>query len=175
MENLQNILSHIWNVIVESNIFNFVIFVFAFGWIFKKINLKGIIDSLQIKIVEIIETAKKAKADAQKELSEAEKATANLESELKTIVQEAEKSAEVIGKKILEEAEKQVENISSNIQKVIGAEEKMLVSKLTHNTSKASVQIAKSNIEEALVQNPNLHQKFIDESIDSLDGLNFTS
>ncbi len=55
-------------------------------------------------------------------------------------------SAEVIGKKILSEAEKQLQNIEQNAKKVIEAEEKMIISTLTKETSKASVAAAKNHI-----------------------------
>lgn len=162
-------LFHIWQVIVESNIFNFVIFVLCFALIFKKINLKGIITALHKKIVDTVETAKITRETAHKELSLVEDSVANLGSEIEVIIKEAEKSAAVISNKIKDEAKKQLENIDANAAKVIDAEEKLLVANLTKNTSKASVQIAKVNIVNALEQAPDMHEKYINESIDELD------
>ena len=54
MINMESI-SNIWQIIVESNTFNFILFIMAFAWIFKKINLKGLIDSLQVKIIKILD------------------------------------------------------------------------------------------------------------------------
>lgn len=173
MENLLPTLSHIWNVFVKTNTFNFVIFVLIFAWLFKKINVKGAIDSLQTKIIEILEAAKKAKKEANRELKEANKAVGNLEEELKIIIQDASKSAEMIGEKLLLDAKKQALNIETNALKVIDAEEKRIIARLSSKTSKASVEVAKSNIQKALEQNPGLHEKYINESIDSLDSLNF--
>lgn len=172
MEN-SNIISHIWNIIVESNTFNFIIFIALFGLIFKKINIKGIIDSLHMKVVKILDDAKKEKEEAENKLLQAEKAIENLSEELGVIVEDAKKSAEVIGNKILTEAQKQIENIEANAVKVIDAEEKLLVSNLTKTTSKASVEMAKSHIEKVLEQTPSLHEKYINESIEELDRLNF--
>lgn len=172
MINLTTI-SHIWQIIVESNIFNFIIFVLAFAWIFKKINLKGIIHSLQEKIIKILDEVKKEKEEALDKLTQAEKAVENLDEELKVIVEDAQKSAEVISNKILTEAQKQVESIELNATKVIEAEEKLLISELAKNTSKASVEVAKSHIEKTLAEVPTLHEKYINESIDELDRLNF--
>lgn len=166
-------ISRIWNVIVESNTFNFILFVLIFAWIFKKINIKGIINSLQEKIVKIIEEVKKDKADAQNEFFQAEKAIEHLEEELQVIVGDAQKSAKVISNKILTEAKKQIEDIESNAKKIIDAEEKLLIAKLTKNTSHASVETAESHIKCVLEQTPTLHEKYIDESIDELDRLNF--
>lgn len=168
-----SIISKIWNIIVESNAFNFIFFALIFAWIFKKIDIKNIISSLQQKIIKMIDEVKKEHEEAQNELLNAEKAIENLGTELKSIVDDAHKSAEVIGEKILTEAKKQIESIESNAKKVIEAEEKLLISKLTKNTSQASVEAAKSHIKNVLGQAPTLHEKYINESIDELDRLNF--
>lgn len=162
----------IWNIIVESNTFNFILFVAIFAWIFKKIDIKRIIASLQKKIVKLIDEANANKSEAVIALKNAEKAVENLGEELKIIVGDAKKSAEVIGEKILTEAKNQIENIESNAKKVIDAEEKMLISKLTKSTSHASVKVAEEHIKEVLTQTPTLHEKYINESIDELDRLN---
>jgi len=173
MENIIHIVSHIWNVFVTSNAFNFAVFIAIFALIFKRFNLSAIIVAAQNKVADMIDDAKKARAAAKLELFEAEKSTANLYNELQSIIHDAEKSAKVIGEKIIEDAHKLVENIEQNTVKVIDAESKMLISKLTKTASKASVEVAKSHVAKALEQNPNLHDKYINESIDSLDKLNF--
>jgi len=166
-------ISKIWQEIMMSNTFNFVLFVLILAWIFKKIDVHSMIVALQQKIIKILDDVKKEKEVAQGKLSQAEKAVENLGDELKGIVEDAEKSAEVISKKILTEAQKQIESIESNATKVIEAEEKLLVSNLTKNTSKASVAAAKTHIEQTLGQTPSLHEKYINESIDELDRLSF--
>lgn len=166
-------ISEIWNIIVESNTFNFVLFVLILAWVAKKINVGQIISSLQAKIIKLIEDVKREHEIAKNELLNAQKAVENLPTELKEIIQDAEKSADVISKKIMTEAEKQLENINNNAQKVIDAEEKLLISTLTKNTSKASVEAATSHIQNTLTQTPSLHEKYINESIDELDRLNF--
>lgn len=172
MTNLSNI-SHIWQLIVESNTFNFIVFVLILAFIFKKIDVNSIITALQAKIIKILDEVKKEHEEAKSALLNAEKAVENLDSELNVIVEDAQKSATVIGEKILTEAKKQIESINSNAQKVIEAEEKLLISKLTKNTSKTSVEAAKAHIQNVLNETPTLHEKYINESIDELDRLNF--
>lgn len=166
-------IQQIWHIIVESNTFNFILFVAIFVWIFKKINIKVLIESLHARIVEAIETAKKTKEEAHANLKEVEKSVENLPQELEEIIKEAKTSAHVIGEKILDDAKKQVENIGANAKKIIDAEEKMIVSMLTQKVSKASVEAAKSHITNSLVNNLELHEKYINESIEELDRLNF--
>ena len=61
----------------------------------------------------------------------------------------------------------------STAAKIINAEEKMLISKLTRSAPVASVEVAKKHITKTLEHNPNLHEQYINQSIDSLDRLNF--
>ena len=166
-------ITRIWNLLVESNTFNFIIFVSLLAMLFHKINIKGIIGSIQEKVIKVIEEAKSTQKEAEDALLLAEKSIANLDNELKVIVSEAEKSAETIGKKILSEAEKQLENIDNNAKKVIEAEEKLIASTLRKNTSLASVEKAKAHIKNVLSEAPSLQEKYINESIDELDRLNF--
>lgn len=168
-----SIILKIWNIIVNSNTFNFIIFIALFALILKKINIKSIIGSIQEKVVKILDEAKRNKEEALNLLKNAEKAVENLPQELNAIVNDAQKSAEVISKKILSEAEKQIESIESNAKKVIEAEEKLLISNLTKNTSQASVESAKTHIKNTLSETPSLHEKYINESIEELDRLNF--
>lgn len=172
MFNLE-LISEIWNRIVESNTFNFIIFVAILAFIFKKIDVGSIITALQQKIIKIIETAKKERAEAEDELSKAEKSVENLGQELKVIMDDAQKSAETIEKKILVEAQSLIENIEANAKKIISAEEKLLVSNLTKSTAKISVEQAKNNIKGVLDSTPTLHEKYINQSIDELDRLKF--
>jgi F0F1-type ATP synthase membrane subunit b/b' len=170
--NLQTILN-IWDVIIKSNTFNFIIFVLILAWIMKKIDLGGIITILQQKIIKLIEDAKKEKENSLIKLSQAEESVKTLAEELNTIIEEAEKSAEVMSEKLLDEAKKQIEIIEFNAKKVIEAEEKFLKSTLAKNTSKASVDAAKSHIKNTLKETPSLHEKYINDSIEELDRLNF--
>lgn len=173
MENFQSTLIYAWNLIVESNLFNFIIFIILFALIFKKFDIKGLLESARQKVINFIELSKQEKEEALSKLTKAQSSIANLENELKVIIDDAGKSAEIIKEKILTEAQKQLESIESSAEKFILAEEKQLVAKLAKTTSKASVEVAKAHISNVLNETPTLHEKYINESIDELDRLNF--
>lgn len=164
-------IAKIWNVIVYSNTFNFIVFVAIIAWVLVKIDIKSAITALQQKIIKIINDVKKEHENALYALKNAEKAVEKLPEELEGIMQDAAKSAETISKKVLSEAEKQVKSIEANAKKVIDAEEKLLISKLTKSTSSLSVETAKNHIQNVLVETPTLHEKYINESIEELDRL----
>lgn len=168
-----SIIAHIWNVIVESNTFNFIIFAAIIVWVFKKINGKAMISSLQEKIAKLIEDVKNTKQDAETKLRNSQKAVEYLPHELEGMMRDAGKSAKALEEKILSETESQVQNIYKNAEKIVDAEEKMLISKLTKGTSLNSVKIAEDNVKNAFAQDKSLHEKYINESIDELDRLSF--
>lgn len=171
MGNLQQTILHIWNIFVTSNLFNFVIFIAIFAVIFKKIDFQGMLDGAKQKVIAFIDAAKKEKEEASQELEKAQNAVANLDSELNGIIEDAKKSAKVISEKIFNEAEAQIASIESNALKIIGAEEKLLIAKLSKTASKASIELAKAHIGKVLEETPSLYEKYIDESINELDRL----
>ena len=168
MENFANI----WNLIVHSNTFNFLIFVSILAYICKKIDVSAMIAGLQKKIKKMIEDSKEAKAKAESNLSDAEEKVKNVKEEVETILKDADTTATKLSEKIAEDTQKQIENIKQNAEKVVEAEEKVLYTKLVKKTSIASLKTAETYIKNTLQNNETLHDKYINESIDELDGLN---
>ena len=74
-----------------------------------------------------------------------------------------------IAKQISADTDEKVKLIEKNIERVIGAEEKTISAKMTEKTLNASVELAKRHIQGLLDGNPDLHNKFIDESIENVD------
>ena len=102
-------------------------------------------------------------------LYDAQKSIEHIEEEIKQRLDEASLRGEGIAKQIAANADEQVKLIEKNISRVINAEEKTLSAKITEKTLKASIELAKQHIKNTLVNNPELHNKFIDESIDNID------
>ena len=166
-------LIEIWNYAVEENLINFLIFLAIILWVFKKADITRMLSGVQDKIAKLINDAKKAKADAQENLELAQQAVENLPAEIDQIEKDAQTSAERISKKVLDEANMQVESIKNNADKVIAAEEKLITAQLTKSISKLSAQNARSKVKQELSNNAALHEKYINQSIDELDRLNF--
>ena len=83
-------------------------------------------------------------------------------------MKDAANRAEGIAKQISADTDEKVKLIEKNIERVIGAEEKTISAKMTEKTLNASVELAKRHIQGLLDGNPDLHNKFIDESIENL-------
>ena len=116
-----------WNVIVQSNTFNFLIFIGLFALLFKKINFGAMMDSLQAKVMVLIEDAKRAKDDSINELKKTQEVSSKVPMEVKNILDNAEVTADRLGKRILEDAEKQVNSIYKNKDGVVESEGQKII------------------------------------------------
>lgn len=164
-----NELLNFWNLIVESNTFNFVVLILIFAILFKKINLEVTIEKIRLEIVNTIDNAKKEQEDARNKLTGAQKAIEHIEDDIKGRLKEASQRADGISKQISENTDAQVKLIEKNIERVITAEEKTLSAQMSEKAIKSSVAIAQEQIKRMLEANPDLHNKYIDESIENLD------
>ena len=164
-----NELANFWNIIVKSNTFNFAVLLLIFAILFKKLNVSALVEKIKQEIINTINNAKAERENAKNKLYDAQKSIEHIEEEIKQRLDEASLRGEGIAKQIAANADEQVKLIEKNISRVINAEEKTLSAKITEKTLKASIELAKQHIKNTLVNNPELHNKFIDESIDNID------
>ena len=164
-----NELANFWNIIVKSNTFNFAVLLLIFAILFKKLNVSALVEQIKQDIINTINNAKAERENAKNKLYDAQKSIEHIEEEIKQRLDEASLRGEGIAKQIAANADEQVKLIEKNISRVINAEEKTLSAKITEKTLKASIELAKQHIKNTLVNNPELHNKFIDESIDNID------
>lgn len=159
------------NYILNTNVLNFIVLVLILAFCIVKFDLKGMLNAMQKKVADLIEEVKQNKLNSEKTLADAKSSVKNLASDIKTINTDADESAKAISEKIMKEAEVQVKNIENNADKVISAEEKQVVADLIKEVSAISIDKSKENIQNMLANNIELHEKYINESIDKLDGL----
>ena len=162
-------LLHIWDTIVKSNTFNFIVMLLLLGWIVKKINLTNTLNKFKSDIIKSIENSKQEKENGISALKDAEKSVENIEAEIAERLEIAKKQAENIEKDILNLADNKIKQIENSIFKVIENEEKRISTKLIYNTTQDAVKLAKEKISKLLEENPILHEKFINESLEELD------
>lgn len=162
----------IWNTfVVETNLFNFIIMVCILALVFWKMDLKSILASMQEKVAQTIDEVNQNKAKSEETLTEAKKAVQKLPEDIEKINSDAKESAEMISAKIIDDAKKQAEHISQNADKVISAEEKQIINNLIKQVSVTSVEKSRENAVNMLKDNIEMHEKYIRESIEKLDGL----
>lgn len=159
------------NYIARTNLFNFIIFFSIIVYLVRKIKVTEKLEAAKTSVAESIEESKTAKTDSEIHLNAIEESMAHLEEEIDSILKKSEDTAKLVGEKILEDAEKSVLAIKENTGKALDNSYKILKNELLRRASLASVEAAKSHILEELNRNPDLHNKLIDESINSLEGV----
>ena len=164
-----NELANFWNIIVESNTFNFAVLLLIFAILYKKLNISNTVEKIKQDVINTINNAKTEKENAKNKLMEAEKSIEHIDEEIKQKLSEASIKGDDIAKQILANTNEKVDLIEKNISRVISAEEKTLSAQMTQKTLDASIELAKQHIKSLLKDYMDLHNKFIDESIDSID------
>ena len=164
-----NELINLWNIILKSNTFNFIVLVVILAIVMQKLHISDALEKLKTEIVEKIEKSKKAKSDAIICLSDAKSKTENLDAEISEKISLANSQAHNVGEMIHETAQRKIKQITDNIEKVIKAEEKTIAIKLNDQTAQASIRLAEDIIRKQLQQDPSLHDRYINESLEELE------
>lgn len=164
-------LLEIWNKILTSNLFNFVLMLVLLGWIIEKTNLAQKLEDGRKCIEDKILNARQNKENAAKALFETQEKGAEIDKEVFETIEKAERNAVLVGEKIIEDAEKQSAEYGKNIQATIDSNIEKLKLNLTVKTAQQAVSMAKKHIENQLEGNRELHIKYINESIDALKGV----
>lgn len=165
MESLSVILDYIG----RTNLFNFVIFLSVFVLIFWKAKLGEKLEAVKNSIVEHIEESKTTKADSESHLKEIEQTLEHIEEEIDGIIRKSEENAKLVGGKILEDAQKVVENIKDNSHKLVENKTALVKNDILKRASLASIEVAKNHIINELNNNPELHQRLIDEGVNGFE------
>ena len=161
----------IWNTIVQTNTFNFLVMVGIIAIIAKKLKLVSKLQEAADKVKSEIENSDKAKEQSIINLEDAEKVYETTAGEVREISSTAEKNILFIEQLMANEEQKAVEAIKQNMQKALNTTEKNAIRDLSEKTVLASFELAKKHIIHLLETNPRYHQKFIEDSIRELDGL----
>ncbi len=157
--------------ILHSNVINFLIMLGFIVIIIKRLDVKGIIDDNYKTIVQKIN---KSNDDVKIALTKYEKAKENLDNvhfETDMIVENAKKTLENIEEQSKNELDEIKKHLEKTLSKDIDREVQNTYNDITKSIAKASSALSYENIKQALSQNPQLHQKYIDECINSIDGL----
>ena len=160
-----------FHIILESNTFNFLIFTGLILLIFKKINLGKIITDLQQKTETEVNNSVQIKKDSQATLTKAENKIKNVKNDIEGIIQKSEKTAKTIAENIIKSSKNQIEIIENNAQKTLENDICKSKRELNEFTVKKSIELTRANIKTKLEENNSLHQKYIDEALNELEGI----
>ena len=162
-------LGSVLDYISRTNLFNFVIFLSILIFLFKKIDVVGMLDNMKNVVIENIESSKTSKSDSEIHLKEIEEKVSHIEEEIDEIIKKSEQNAKLVGEKIIQDANHTVESIKDNSKKLVENKSALLKNDILRRASEASIEVARNHIVNALNNNYDLHQKLIDESLEALN------
>ena len=166
MDTFNEILAYI----ARTNLFNFVIFAGIIIYLVCKLNVKTKLENAVTEVDNSIKESEKTKVESEKKLSSIEESMNHLSDEVDLILKQSENNAKLVGEKIAADTEKSLVVLKENTQKVIDNNRNILKNDIIRRASLASIEVAKAHIMEELKQNPNLHERLIDESVNAIEG-----
>lgn len=165
MENISEIIKFL----AETNTVNFVVMVVILALIVKKLDLSKAFNKGIGNIKSVIEKSDKTKAAAQANLDKAKALMDGLPNDIKTIEKNSAEKIEIFIDEINNNTQNAIKNIDLGVEKTISIEEKKISNLLTEGTSKLTIEKAGENLVNILAQNPELYDKFVENSIKELD------
>ena len=163
-----HIILKIWNDILISNLFNFILMLLFLGWIIKKFKIADVLEAGRKSVEDRITSAKLKKENAVNELFEVQEHGIDVQKESLDIINKSAKNAVLVGEKLVEDALNQSKTFSESTKKAISTSAEKIRINLTNDTAAKALNIAKLHIEKQLENDRSLHMKYINESIDSL-------
>ena len=162
-------LGSVLDYISRTNLFNFVIFLSILIFLFKKIDVVGMLENMKNAVIENIEASKTSKSESETHLKEIEEKVSHVEEEIDGIIKKSEQNAKLVGEKIIEDAYHTVESIKDNSKKLVENKSALLKNDILKRASEASIEVARNHIVNELNNNYDLHQRLIDESLEALN------
>ena len=162
-------LGSVLDYISKTNLFNFIIFLSILIFLFKKIDVVGMLENMTNAVIENIEASKTSKSESETHLKEIQEKVSHIEEEIDGIIKKSEQNAKLVGEKIIEDANHTVESIKDNSKKLVENKSALLKNDILRRASEASIEVARNHIVNELNNNYDLHQKLIDESLEALN------
>ena len=158
-----------WEWLISTNVFNFAIMVGILAWMSKKFDFAGKLESFRLSVVEDIKASEEQKRVSEEAYKKETETASHIDEEIYSALSQAEKSANALGKKMLDDANIITRSIITSTQKRIDAQVNLLQADLLKKTAVTSVELAKEHIKNELEVKPELHEKFIYESLEALN------
>lgn len=155
--------------LATSNTINFAIMAILLGVIIKKLHLSTAFEKSIEAIKNQISNSETEKANSSKILGKNKDLIEKLPNELEEMEKTSQSKLTAFEEKIEDNTRKTIENLVLSTDRIKSIEEKKVSNLLTQSTSKEALELAKNRISELLENNPEMHNDFIQQSIDELD------
>ena len=155
--------------LATSNTINFAIMAILLEVIIKKLHLSTALEKSIEAIKNQISNSETEKANSSKILGKNKDLIEKLPNELEEMEKTSQSKLTAFEEKIEDNTRKTIENLVLSTDRIKSIEEKKVSNLLTQSTSKEALELAKNRICELLENNPEMHNDFIQQSIDELD------
>ncbi len=159
-------------LLLQSNSLNFIVVLLIIIFISKKMNIKQIFEDIKNQIANYVNESEKEKELSEKGLQEIKNKVEKLPAEIDLIERSVQRSINNFEKKNEKEIQEKCKDIDNTAKRLLNLETKKFKSKLTGILSETSINLAKDNAVNQLKNNRELHDKYIYEAINELDGIN---
>ena len=160
---------YILKELATSNTINFAIMAILLGVIIKKLHLSTAFEKSIEAIKNQISNSETEKANSSKILGKNKDLIEKLPNELEEMEKTSQSKLTAFEEKIEDNTRKTIENLVLSTDRIKSIEEKKVSNLLTQSTSKEALELAKNRTCELLENNPEMHNDFIQQSIDELD------
>lgn len=140
-----------------------------FVYIGYKLKVGQKIEDMTTAVKNRVEESDAIKEEAKKDFQNVENSLAHIEDELDAIVKKAEAAAKSFEQRTREDLDKSVALIKQNIEKQVISEQNHVQGELMKNVASSSIEIAQRQIKSALDKDKQLHRKYIEDFINSID------
>lgn len=152
----------------ESNLLNWILLVILLAYLWMKAT-PALFQARQEKIDTAIEEAGKAKAEAERFLSDQTARIANAEQESKKILVEAKQVAQEMKQQIAEQATQEVADFERKIGQAITGETQMAITELRSQAATVAVRLAETTLPGAMTASAK--DRMLAEFIDQLESV----
>lgn len=152
--------------ILESNVINFLIALALITFMIKKFNVGGMLQQNRDKLKAEIDSLENERKKAENQLTELKRQTANLGTEISSILGQARESAEGISKQILDTAKNDAARLVETSKRRIEAEQKAAAKELEKRLLVDALQDARLELAQNL--NGNDQKRSVEDFIKEL-------
>ena len=162
-------INHAFNMVLDSNLINFLIVIAVVIWLFKKFNVYSLIIKKRDEILEIIKNLEKERKEKKNYLEQTKEKVKNVYQEVIKMIDEGEHVSESISERIIKDAEQQASEMMGKAHSLVESERNMASNRVMREVTNAAFIIAEQHIKEAI--DDRLHQKYINEFIDNMENI----
>lgn len=164
-------MSNLMQTLIQSNTLNLLVVLAVLVWVVLKLNIGQNLESSKEEITSYVKEAENEKNEAEKRLNIIQDKVKKLPNEIKSIEKDTNNNIESLTRKSQEDIEEKKTDIDNNVSRIMNLETKKFKSKLTALLSEASVNLARDNAVKQLENNRSMHDKYINDAIDEIDGM----